>query len=103
MRGGVGRKRAEPEAPKTMRSWSLRIREEGKQIGARRGIQPSEARRLSVLLENWRGPVAEQVRARVEAANPESPITLFIVPGIYVLLAPRQTRHELAASAAARA
>jgi hypothetical protein len=57
-----------PEETKTMQSFSTRMREEGKQIG----IQIGEAAMLLLLLEDKFGPVPEQVRAQVEAANPES-------------------------------
>ncbi|WP_295883691.1 hypothetical protein [uncultured Thiohalocapsa sp.] len=61
-----------PEETKTMQSLTTRMREEGERIGERRGIQLGEAAMLLLLLEDKFGPVPEQVRAQVEAANPES-------------------------------
>ncbi|MCG6943533.1 MAG: DUF4351 domain-containing protein [Thiohalocapsa sp.] len=61
-----------PEEAKTMQSFSTRMREEGKEIGKQIGIQLGEANMLMLLLEDKFGPVPEQVRAQVEAANPES-------------------------------
>jgi hypothetical protein len=51
-----------------MQSFFTRVREEGKQIG----IQIGEAAMFLLLLEDNFGPVPEQVRAQVEAADPES-------------------------------
>ncbi|MCG6940676.1 MAG: hypothetical protein LJE69_05440 [Thiohalocapsa sp.] len=53
-----------PEETKTMQSLTTRMRDEGIQIG--------EANMLLLLLEDKFGPVPAQVRAQIEAADPES-------------------------------
>jgi hypothetical protein len=52
-----------PEETKTMQSFSTRFRNEGIQIG--------EANMLLLLLEDKFGSIPEQVRKRIEAANPD--------------------------------
>lgn len=52
---------------KTMQSSSTRFRDDGKQIG----IQLREANVLLLLLEHKFGPVADDVRQRVEQADPD--------------------------------
>jgi hypothetical protein len=57
-----------PEEAKTMQSFSTRFRDEGKQIG----IQLGEATMLLFQLEQKFGPLPEDVRKRVEKADPDT-------------------------------
>jgi len=66
-----------PEETKTMQSFSTRMREEGEQIGERRGIQLGEAHMLLLLLEEKFGPVSDEVRTQVQNADPDSLLRWF--------------------------
>ena len=66
-----------PEETNTMRSFSMRMREEGERIGERRGIQLGEAHMLLLLLEEKFGPVSDEVRTQVQNADPDSLLRWF--------------------------